>query len=135
LLPIPVALILVNIVNAALSHAVWPILPATFIALCMVCGLYTSRRGKFVVWAGLLDQLKFRGEERILDIGCGRTGQVKEPIWLNREDCVAIHEMMLSQHGGLAGVRDEGVLESVLSKRRKLFAYGSPHAARYGRGP
>ncbi len=51
---------------------------------------------------------------------------MKEPIWLNRADCLAIHELMLSQHGGLAGVRDEGLLESALSKPRNLFAYGSP---------
>jgi death-on-curing protein len=51
---------------------------------------------------------------------------VKQPIWLNREDCLAIHEMMLAQHGGLSGVRDEGLLESALSKPRNLFAYSSP---------
>ena len=51
---------------------------------------------------------------------------MKEPIWLNREDCLAIHEMMLAQHGGLAGVRDEGLLESALSKPQNLFAYRSP---------
>jgi death-on-curing protein len=51
---------------------------------------------------------------------------VKEPTWLNREDCLAIHEMMLAQHGGLAGVRDEGLLESALSKPQNLFAYSSP---------
>jgi death-on-curing protein len=47
-------------------------------------------------------------------------------VWLNREDCLAIHEMMLSQHGGLAGVRDDGLLESALSKPQNLFAYPSP---------
>ncbi len=51
---------------------------------------------------------------------------MKEPIWLNREDCLAIHEMMLAQHGGLAGVRDAGLLESALSKPRNRFAYSSP---------
>ena len=51
---------------------------------------------------------------------------MKRPIWLNREDCLAIHEMMLAQHGGLAGVRDEGLLESALSKPQNLFAYSSP---------
>jgi ubiquinone/menaquinone biosynthesis C-methylase UbiE len=35
-------------------------------------GLYASRRGKFVVWARLLDGLRLRGDERVLDIGCGR---------------------------------------------------------------
>jgi len=29
-------------------------------------------RGKFLVWAELLDQLNLRGDERILDMGCGR---------------------------------------------------------------
>jgi death on curing protein len=51
---------------------------------------------------------------------------VKEPIWLNREDCLAIHEMMLAQHGGLPGVRDTVLLESALSKPQHLFAYSSP---------
>jgi death-on-curing protein len=34
--------------------------------------------------------------------------------------------MMLSQHGGLARVRDEGLLESALAKPHNLFAYSSP---------
>ncbi len=54
---------------------------------------------------------------------------MKEPLWLNREDCLAIHEMMLAQHGGLAGVRGEGLLESALSKPQHLFAYSSPTIA------
>jgi len=29
-------------------------------------------RGKFVLWAELLDELRLRGDERILDLGCGR---------------------------------------------------------------
>ncbi len=33
---------------------------------------YTTRRGKFRVWAALLDDLKLRGDERVLDMGCGR---------------------------------------------------------------
>ena len=51
---------------------------------------------------------------------------MKEPAWVTREECLAIHEMMLAQHGGLAGVRDEGLLESALSKPRNLFAYAKP---------
>lgn len=54
---------------------------------------------------------------------------MNEPIWLEREDCLAIHEMMLAQHGGLAGVRDEGLLESALAKPQHLFAYSSPSLA------
>ena len=48
---------------------------------------------------------------------------MKEPIWLELEDCIAIHEMMLSQHGGLNGVRDYGLLESAVAKPRNRFAY------------
>ncbi len=54
---------------------------------------------------------------------------MKEPVWLDRVDCLAIHEMMLAQHGGRAGTRDDGLLESALSKPRNLFAYGSPTPA------
>lgn len=34
--------------------------------------LYSTFRGKFVIWAELLDRLELRGDERILDLGCGR---------------------------------------------------------------
>jgi len=54
---------------------------------------------------------------------------MKEPAWISREECLAIYEMMLAQHGGLAGVRDEGLLESALSKPRNLFAYEKPTRA------
>ena len=48
---------------------------------------------------------------------------MKLPLWINREDSVAIHEMMLAQHGGLDGIRDPGLLESALSRPQQLFAY------------
>jgi death-on-curing protein len=51
---------------------------------------------------------------------------MKAPVWLERADCLAIHEMVLAQHGGLAGVRDDGLLESALGKPQNLFAYGKP---------
>jgi SAM-dependent methyltransferase len=47
-------------------------LVALFILAVDASYLYTTLRGKFVVWAGLLDQLNLRGDERILDMGCGR---------------------------------------------------------------
>jgi len=63
---------------------------------------------------------------------------MKEPAWIARDECLAIHEMMLAQHGGLAGVRDEGLLESALSKPQNLFAYAKPSctemAASYATG-
>ena len=51
---------------------------------------------------------------------------MRKPAWISREECLAIHEMMLAQDGGLAGVRDDGLLESALSKPQNLFAYATP---------
>jgi ubiquinone/menaquinone biosynthesis C-methylase UbiE len=34
--------------------------------------LYTTRRGKFAVWADVLRGLHLRGDEQLLDMGCGR---------------------------------------------------------------
>jgi arsenite methyltransferase len=34
--------------------------------------VYATRAGKFTVWADLLDRLDLKGDERLLDIGCGR---------------------------------------------------------------
>jgi death-on-curing protein len=63
---------------------------------------------------------------------------MKLPVWLDRADALAIHEMVLSQHGGLAGVRDEGLLESALAKPQNLFVYARPSlpelAASYAAG-
>lgn len=52
-----------------------------------------------------------------------------EPYWLTREECLALHDMLLSDYGGLAGVRDENMLDSALAKPRQLFAYGKPSMA------
>ena len=50
---------------------------------------------------------------------------MKPPLWLDRADTLAIHEMMLAQHGGLAGLRDDGLHESALARPQNIFAYGS----------
>jgi SAM-dependent methyltransferase len=34
--------------------------------------LYTTRRGKFLEWDRILDRLHLRGDEGVLDMGCGR---------------------------------------------------------------
>jgi arsenite methyltransferase len=33
---------------------------------------HTTRRGKFIEWERILDGLSLRGDERVLDLGCGR---------------------------------------------------------------
>lgn len=49
-----------------------------------------------------------------------------EPQWLLRKAIVRAHAMQLAEHGGQAGIRDEGLLESALSRPRNLWAYNSP---------
>lgn len=50
-------------------------------------------------------------------------------VWLNRSVVIAIHEMQLAEHGGGAGVRDAGLLDSALAKPLHLQSYGQPDAA------
>jgi ubiquinone/menaquinone biosynthesis C-methylase UbiE len=48
------------------------VLAVLFVLAILGSFLYTTLRGKFLVWAELLDKLNLRGDERILDLGCGR---------------------------------------------------------------
>lgn len=63
---------------------------------------------------------------------------MKTPLWLDRVDALAVHDMILAQHGGGAGLRDEGLLESALHRPRQMFVYGKPDihslAAGYAKG-
>jgi SAM-dependent methyltransferase len=43
-----------------------------FFAMSAATFVYATRRGKFRVWDELLDGLSLRGDERGLDVGCGR---------------------------------------------------------------
>jgi len=54
---------------------------------------------------------------------------MKEPRWIGREECLALHDLLLSQYGGCAGLRDPGLLESALARPHQLFSYGSPSLA------
>jgi death-on-curing protein len=51
---------------------------------------------------------------------------VKEPIWIDEADVHAFHLAMLSMFGGIRGIRDEGLLQSALSRPQNLFVYGEP---------
>jgi death on curing protein len=63
---------------------------------------------------------------------------VTEPKWLSRDIVVAIHGELIAEHGGLSGVRDEGLLESALARANNRRAYAEPSryelAAAYGFG-
>jgi death-on-curing protein len=48
---------------------------------------------------------------------------VSERVWIDVDLALAIHERLLSRHGGLAGVRDGGLLASALARPRQIEAY------------
>ncbi len=49
--------------------------------------------------------------------------------WLPREVLIAVHEEQLAEHGGAAGLRDEGLFDSALARPRQLANYGDPDVA------
>ena len=48
----------------------------------------------------------------------------REPIWLDSEIAFAIHDRQLAEHGGSAGVRDRGALDSALTRPVNRWNYG-----------
>jgi len=64
---------------------------------------------------------------------------MRDPVWLSRKVVDAIHRELIAEHGGLHGVRDDGLVESALWKARNQWAYGNDVdladlAAAYGFG-
>ncbi len=60
------------------------------------------------------------------------------PVWIAEAVVLALHEEHLAEHGGPAGLRDLGLLQSALARPQNLAAYGKPDiaalAASYGYG-
>jgi death-on-curing protein len=48
---------------------------------------------------------------------------MKEPVWIEQRDALALHDRLLALHGGAAGVRDGGLLQSALARPRQHLAY------------
>lgn len=47
-------------------------------------------------------------------------------VWLLEETVIAIHQRQISEHGGSEGLRDEGLLASVLARPQNVLAYAQP---------
>jgi death on curing protein len=47
-----------------------------------------------------------------------------EPLWIEIELALAIHDRQLAEHGGPIGLRDAAALESALARPRNHWAYG-----------
>jgi len=58
--------------NGAIRPAMQTAVYFVFFAANTSSFLYTTRRGKFVEWDRILDALHLRGDEAVLDMGCGR---------------------------------------------------------------
>lgn len=48
---------------------------------------------------------------------------MNEPVWVLPEVVTAVHQMLLAEHGGLPGIRDEALLDSALNRPKQRFAY------------
>lgn len=59
-------------------------------------------------------------------------------VWIDRRALELLHGESLREHGGAAGLRDEGLLQSALARPVNLALYGQPDAfdlaASYGVG-
>jgi death-on-curing protein len=49
-----------------------------------------------------------------------------EPIWVSHDLAIAIHNRQLAEHGGQAGLRDEGLFLSALARPQQRWCYGDP---------
>ena len=54
---------------------------------------------------------------------------MKKWVWIDPRAILAIHDEQLAEHGGAAGVRDHGLLESALARPANLAAYEKPDVA------
>jgi death-on-curing protein len=48
---------------------------------------------------------------------------MEEPLWMELADAIIAHDLELTAHGGSAGIRDAGLLDSALTRPRNLWAY------------
>jgi death on curing protein len=50
---------------------------------------------------------------------------MQEPVWISEELTLKIHLYQLALHGGLAGIRDAGLISSALARPRHLLTFSS----------
>ena len=46
-----------------------------------------------------------------------------EPVWVLPELILAVHQMLLAEHGGLQGIREQALLDSALARPQQKLAY------------
>jgi death on curing protein len=48
---------------------------------------------------------------------------MREPVWIEERDALAIHDRILALHGGSRGIREVKLLQSALARPRQHYAY------------
>ncbi|QPJ61366.1 MAG: type II toxin-antitoxin system death-on-curing family toxin [Candidatus Nitronauta litoralis] len=51
---------------------------------------------------------------------------MKEPIWINPKLVLLFHEQLIVEHGGQAGIRDQGLLKAAMARPEQIFSNGEP---------
>jgi len=125
---------LVAVVSGAIAAVGWwrgPIQLARIASVYLVFFLgstvsffYTTRRGKFLEWDAILDRAGLRGDERVLDMGCGRgavltavakrltTGRVTGvDIWSTHDQSGNARDVTV-RNASLEGVADRVTVET-----------------------
>lgn len=65
---------------------------------------------------------------------------MKQIVWISEQVAITVHNRQLAQHGGMSGIRDNGLLQSALHRPKNFLAFSesSPDiaslAAAYGYG-
>ncbi|HEX5340637.1 MAG TPA: class I SAM-dependent methyltransferase [Gammaproteobacteria bacterium] len=109
---------IVNIFAGAIGPAVGTGIASAWMWLMTFSYLYTTLRGKFVVWQSILDGLALKGDETLLDMGCGRGAVLLMAaqrldngrahgvdLWLSRDQSGNAMEMT-KRNAALEGVAD-----------------------------
>lgn len=47
----------------------------------------------------------------------------REPVWVERQAIIALHDRSLAIHGGPTGIRDEGLFDSAMQRPINRFVY------------
>ena len=48
---------------------------------------------------------------------------MREPVWIDERDALALHDRLIALEGGAAGLHDEGLLQSALARPQQLRAH------------
>ena len=53
---------------------------------------------------------------------------MSDPLWIDEQDVLVLHDRLLALDGGSAGVRSVALLQSALARPQQIYAYGeAPH--------